>query len=118
MAEEFKKNKIWGCLSTVDNINRLRTYPFFYANSDHCLVIADEQPAGTVEMTQEFMERFKADDWLWISRVIGRVQKEQEEKYPEAAEELEKENQEFLEKFRSNLEAWRSKNGTAAGQQK
>lgn len=118
MAEAFKKNKIWGCMSTVDNINRLRTYPFFFANSNHCLVITDDQPEGTVEMTEEFQERFKADDWLWIYSVLGRVQKAQEEKYPEAAKELEIENQAFIKRFRDNLEAWREKNGTAEGQQR
>lgn len=107
---EIKKNKIWGAHSTVDNIERLREYPFFFANSNHCLVISDTQPEGTVEMTEEFLQRFKADDWAWIQSVMSRVQQSQFEQYPEASEELINKTQLFMKKFRDELEAWRTRN--------
>lgn len=114
---EIKKNKIWGTISTVDNIDRLRDYPFFFANSNHCLVISDVQPEGTIEMTEEFMQRFKEDDWAWIQSVISNVQQAQMKQYPEAAEELEKANEKFLKRFREELEAWRVRNGSGNEEQ-
>lgn len=107
---DFKKNKIWGAQTTAENIERLKDYPFFFANSNHCLVISDEQPIGTVEMTEEFQERFKKDDWAWISSVVGMVQQAQLEQYPEAAQELIQEQNEFLKRFREELNAWRTRN--------
>ena len=84
---EFKKNKIWGALTTAENIERYKNYPFFFANSNHCLIISDEQPKGTVEMTEEFIERFRQDDWAWLNSVIGKVQQAQLKQYPEEAKE-------------------------------
>lgn len=107
---EFKKNKIWGALTTAENIERYKNYPFFFANSNHCLIISDEQPKGTVEMTEEFIERFRQDDWAWLNSVIGKVQQAQLKQYPEEAKELEKKNEEFLKRFRVELEAWRKRN--------
>lgn len=114
---EIKKNKIWGAVSSAENIEKLRGYPFFYANSNHCLVIADEQPDGTVEMTDEFLQRFKEDDWSWIQSVISKVRQAQIKQYPEAAEELEKANKQFLKRFREELEAWRVDNGSGNEEQ-
>ena len=109
---EIKKNKIWGALSTVDNIERYREYPFFFANSDHCLVISDTQPIGMIEMTEEFLLRFKSDDWAWIQSVISRVQQAQIEQYPDEAEALIESTQDFIQKFRDELESWRTKNAS------
>ena len=114
---EFKMNRIWGAATTAENIERLRQYPFFFANSNHCLVIADEQPEGTVEMTEEFQKRFKKDDWAWIQSVIGQVQQAQMEKYPEEAKLLEEENEKFLTRFREELKAWRQRNESGDSEQ-
>ena len=107
----FNKNKLWGCITSSETVERLSHYPHFFANEDHCLVIADEQPAGTVEMTEEFLHLFVEDDWGWINSVLTKVRKEQLEKYPEEAELLEKQDQEFLERFKAELTKWRNENG-------
>lgn len=114
----MKENKIWGCITSSESIKRLSSYaPFFFANSNHILVIADEQPEGTVEMTDEFMKLFKADDWMFIDAVIGEVQKAQLEKYPEEAEKLQKEGLEFIARFRQELEGMRIGNREKSTQQ-
>lgn len=108
---EFKKNKIWGCITTNEAIERLSEYKFFFANANHCLVISDEQPEGTVEMTDEFIKRFKEDDWMWITSIIDLVRKEQIDNNPNLAKEMEKQNEEFLARFRKGLVEWRETNG-------
>lgn len=113
---EFKKNKIWGCITTTEAIERLCEYKYFFANANHCLVISDEQPEGTVEMTEEFIERFKEDDWLWLTSVIDMVRKDQIDNYPELAEEQEKINEEFLKNFRKGLTEWRAEHGRGTGE--
>lgn len=105
---ELKKNKIWGCITTCEAVERLSKYKFFFANANHCLVIASEQPEGTVLMTDEFIRRFQTDDWQWINSVIGEVRKDQIENNPELAK---KQNEEFLERFRKGLLEWRAENG-------
>lgn len=105
---ELKQNKIWGCITSSESIRRLSSYaPFFFANSNHILVIADEKPEGTVEMTEEFIKRFKADDWMFINSVIGDIRKKQIEEYPDEAEALQREGSEFLKRFRQELEGMR-----------
>lgn len=108
---ELRKNKIWGCITTSEAINRLSSYKYFFANANHCLVISDEQPEGTVLMTDEFIKRFKADDWLWIDSVIDEVRREQLEKNPELAEKKKEEEKDFLNRFRQGLIEWREANG-------
>ena len=113
---ELRKNKIWGCITTSDAVERLSKYKYFFANANHCLVISDEQPDGTVQMTDEFIERFKADDWQWIDSVIDEVRREQIEKNPKLAEKVEKDNEEFLKRFRQGLIDWREANGRRASE--
>lgn len=108
---ELRKNKIWGCITTSEAINCLSSYKYFFANANHCLVISDEQPEGTVLMTDEFIKRFKADDWLWIDSVIDDVRREQLEKNPELAEKKKEEEEDFLKRFRQGLIEWREANG-------
>ena len=115
---EFKKNKIWGCITTSEAIDRLCGYKYFFANANHCLVISDEQPEGTVEMTDEFMKRFQMDDWAWIFSVVDFVRKEQLDKNPELAEEMEKKNEEFLDRFHKGLIEWREANGRGTSKDK
>ena len=115
---ELKKNKIWGCITTSEAIERLCNFKFFFANANHCLVIADEQPEGTVEMTSEFIERFKADDWQWLESVIDEVRQEQIEKHPELAKEKDKSDEEFLKRFRQGLIEWREANGRGTSEDK
>ena len=115
---ELKLNKVWGCITTSSAIERLSKYPFFFANADHCLVISDEQPDGTVEMTGEYLERFGEDDWQWINTVIDDVRKEQLESYPDLAEEKEKAEEEFAERFRQSLIEWRETNGRGTTENK
>jgi len=105
--KEYKPNKIWGCVTTSKAIDALSSFPFFFANSDHILVISDEQPDGMVEMTEEYQKRFKDDDWMFVDSVLDKVRKEQIEKYHEEAEKLEQEHNEFLIRFRNELEAIR-----------
>lgn len=115
---EIKKNRIWGAVTSAENIERLKDYPFFFANSNHCLVISDTQPAGTIEMTEEFMQRFRADDWTWIQSVLGQVQQAQIEEYPEASEALIQTTESFLKRFQDELEAWRTRrNGSGDKEQ-
>lgn len=114
--KDYKPNKIWGCVTTSEAIERLQYNPFFFANQDHILVISDEQPQGTIEMTEEFIKRFKADDWQFLNSVVNDVRKEQLEKYPEEAEQVEQYNEEFLERFKKELEAVRV--GTAGEAEK
>lgn len=114
---DLKLNKIWGCITTSEAIERLCGYRFFFANSNHCLVISDEQPEGTVLMTEEFMERFKADDWRWIDSVIDDVRKEQLEKHKELADKKEKQDEEFLERFRKSLIDWRAEHGRGTSEE-
>jgi hypothetical protein len=108
---ELRKNRIWGCITTSEAIERLSSYEYFFANANHCLVISDEQPKGTVLMTEEFIERFKTDDWMWIDSIIDSIRREQLEKYPELAEEKNKSDEEFLKRFRQGLLEWREANG-------
>ena len=109
--KELRENKIWGCITTNEAVERLSNYKYFFANQNHCLVISDEQPEGTVQMTEEFIERFKADDWQWLDSVIDDVRREQIEKNPKLAEKMEKNNEEFLKRFRQGLIDWREANG-------
>lgn len=104
-------NKLWGCVTTSKSVERLMHYPFFFANNDHCLVIAEEQPKGTVEMTDEFIHLFKEDDWSWLNRVIPEVQLKQMEEHPEEAKKREQQDKEFLERFRTELMKRRGENG-------
>lgn len=105
--KDIKLNKIWGCITTSEAIEELHNYPFFFANQNHILVISDEQPKGTVEMTEEFIKRFKADDWQFINSVVNEVRKAQLEEYPEEAQLLADYNEEFLNRFQKELEAVR-----------
>ena len=105
--KKYKPNKIWGCITTSEAIEELHKYPFFFANKDHILVISNEQPKGTVEMTEEFIKRFKADDWQFINSVVIEVRKAQMEEYPDEAKLMEEYNEEFLKRFRQELEAVR-----------
>lgn len=107
---ELRKNRIWGCITTSEAIERLSSYKYFFANANHCLVVSDEQPEGTVLMTEEFIERFKEDDWLWIDTIIDGIRREQLDKYPEIAEEKNKSDEEFLKRFRQGLIDWRAEN--------
>lgn len=114
---EFKKNKIWGCITTSENVERLSQYPFFFANDDHCLVVSDVQPTETVEMTEEYFSLFKEDDWNWIYSIIPMVEEEQKRKYPEETAILEKREKDFLKRFKEELSKWRDENGGKAEQQ-
>lgn len=107
---ELKKKKIWGCITTSEAIDRLSKYKYFFANSDHCLVISDEQPEDTVEMTGEYIRLFKSDDWMWLFGVLDDVRKEQIENNADAAAEKRKSEEEFLKRFRKLLEEWREQN--------
>lgn len=107
----FKENKIWGCVTTSEAVEKLSDYPHFFANSDHCLVISDTKPLDMVEMTDEYIALFQEDDWNWINSIIPEIQEEQKEKYPEEAAKLEKEEKEFLERFKKELAKWRDENG-------
>ena len=115
---ELKKNKIWGCITTSEAVECLRNYKYFFANADHCLVISTEQPKGTVLMTDEFIKRFKADDWQWLESVLDEVRQEQIDNNPELAEKKEKENESFLNKFRQGLIDWREANGGRTSENK
>lgn len=94
--------KLWGLLPTAENLKELRKQKYFYANSDHCLVVAEEAPAGAVEMTEEYIRLFRADDWAWIYAVGEQIRREQEEKYHE---EILMRQKEFLALFEAELEA-------------
>lgn len=111
--KEYKPNKIWGCITTSEAIERLHKHPFFFANQNHILVISDEQPEGTVEMTEEFIKRFKADDWQFINSVVDEIRRAQMEAYPEEAQKMTEYNEEFLKRFREELEAVRVGTGKA-----
>lgn len=100
---EIKRNKIWGCITTAEAVERLSKNRFFFANSNHILVISDERPEGTVEMTEEYLKCFKTDDWMFINSVLNDVRKDQLERYPEEAEKLAEEETAFLERFRQEL---------------
>ena len=103
----MRKNKLWGCITTSEAIEKLKEYQYFFANADHILVISDEQPDGMVEMTDEYIKLFKSDDWMFLNAVVDTVRREQLEKYPEEAEKLLQEQNEFIMRFRHELEEMR-----------
>lgn len=115
---ESLKNRIWGCATSSRAVERLSGYPYFFANSDHCLVVASEQPQGTVEMTEEYIERFGEDDWQWLEAVIADIWKKQEEEHSDLAVKKEKAEEAFLKRFRESLLEWRETNGRGTTENK
>lgn len=93
-------NRLWGGLPTEENMALAEQYPHFYANSDHVLVIAPEQPQGLVEMTGRFQDALQPQDWRWILEERSSLLQEQQATY---AKEFGEFGNSFLSRFETEL---------------
>ena len=80
-------------------------YPLFFANADHVLIIAESQPDGMTEMTDEFIPFLKQDDWEWIGDASRKIIDEEARKY---ATTLEAEQNKFADRFEAELKKARA----------
>lgn len=97
----YKKNKLWGCLTTPERVERLaRRYPHFYANPRYCLVISKSRPRDMVEMTEEFIAVLTERDWKWISEEAEIIRAEEETEYYDDFQVFQND---FIERFEKEL---------------
>lgn len=96
----IEKYKLYGLLPTREGIDTISQYRFSFANSDHCLVIAEEAPKGAVELGADDYKLLDPADWQWIYSVSEAIRAEREEKY---AAELRRNIDDFMARFEAIL---------------
>lgn len=112
---EIKKNRLWGGLPTAENLALAEAQKWFYANLDHVLVVAQENPGGLIELDEGYWELLQGDDLLWLSDVSEEIRKEQEKQYGEQFLAMQ---EEFLRRFEEELRAIKEEAGLGGDSQK
>ena len=93
--------KLYGLLPTKANMEIISKCRFAYANSDHCLVVAENAPEGAVELDEADYRLLGNDDWAWLYAVSGEIRAEREEKY---ADDLRRSIDAFMARFEAILD--------------
>jgi len=109
---KIRENRLWGGLLTEENLSLADDYPWFYANTDHVLVVSPEKPRGLVEMDEAFLPLLQTDDWEWLFSIQNELLREQEKQY---REEFAAWQEGFLQRFEKELKARKEEAERGAG---
>ncbi len=94
---ELPRNRLWALLPTNENLANIVSFPYRFANSDHCLVISPDAPKGAVELKETDYKFLGADDMAWIIETSEQIKADQ-------MAELERQRDEELETFLKRFE--------------
>ncbi len=74
---ELPKNRLWALLPTNENLTNIVSFPYRFANSDHCLVISPDAPKDAIELDEADYKLLGTDDMAWIIETSEQIKADQ-----------------------------------------